>query len=77
MVRFNHNKTKKRPEKIIPWRRYHLRLDVTVRKAKSPCRQADEVADAVVALVFNRDAMEKMNPSCPLTVDGGRGGDKS
>jgi hypothetical protein len=61
---------KKRPKKIIPWQGHHLRLDVTVQKAKSPCRQADEVADAVVALIFNGDAMEKMNPPCPLAIHG-------
>ena len=59
MARSNHNKTEKKPEKIIPWQRYHLRLDVAVRKEKSPCRRADEVVDAVVvALIFNRAAGE-------------------
>jgi hypothetical protein len=60
----------KRLEKIIPWRRCHLRLDVAVRKAKSLCYQADEVANAVVALIFNGDAMDKTNPPCPLAVAG-------
>ena len=39
-------------------------------EAKSPCRQADEIVDADVALIFNRAAMEKTNPSCPLAVAG-------
>jgi hypothetical protein len=68
LVRSNHNKTEKRPEKIIPWRRYHLRHDVAVRKAKSPCLQAKEVANTIVALIFHRAAMEKTNSPCPLAV---------
>ena len=61
----------KRTKKIIPWRRHHLRLDVAVRKDNSPCRHADEVADAiVVALIFNRLAMEKTVPPYPLAVAG-------
>jgi hypothetical protein len=32
VARFNHNKMKKRSEKIILWRRHHLRLDVAVPK---------------------------------------------
>jgi hypothetical protein len=63
---------KKRPKKIIPWRRHHLRFDVTIWKAKSPCRQAEEVevVDAVVALIFHRAAMKKTNPPCPLAIAG-------
>ena len=69
MARSNYNKTEKRPEKIILWRRHHLRLDVAVRKEKSPCRHANEVADAVVVvLIFNRATIEKMIPPCPLAV---------
>jgi hypothetical protein len=61
----------KRPEKIITWRRYHLCLDITVRKEKSPCRHADEVADAVaVAFIFNRAAVEKTIPPCLLAIAG-------
>ena len=70
MARSNHNKTEKRPEKIIPWRRHHLRLGVAVRKEKSPCRHADEVADADVALIFNKAVMEKTNPPFLLAVVG-------
>jgi hypothetical protein len=70
MAKSNHNKTKKRPEKIIPWRRHHLRLDATVRKQKSPCRHVDEDVDAdVVALIFNGAAMEKTIPPFSFTVD--------
>ena len=69
MARSNHNKTKKRPEKIILWRRHHLRLDVTVRKEKSPCHHAEKVVDTVVvALIFNRAVVEKTNPPCLLAV---------
>ena len=69
MARSNHNKTEKRPEKIIPWRRHHLRLDAAVRKQKSLCRHVDENADAeVVALIFNGAVMEKTIP--PFTVAG-------
>jgi hypothetical protein len=69
VARSNHSKTEKRPEKIIPWRRHHLRLDAAVRKQKSPCGHVDEDADAnVVALIFNGAAMEKMNPPFPFTV---------
>jgi predicted RNase H-like nuclease len=54
---------------MIPWCRYHLRLDVTVRKENSPCRHAEEVIDTVVvALIFNRATMEKTNSPCPLAV---------
>jgi hypothetical protein len=60
MVRSNHNKTEKRPEKIILWRRHHFRLDVAIWKGKSPCHQADEVADAIVALIFNRDVTPRV-----------------
>jgi len=59
----------KRSEKIIPWRRHHLRLDVAVRKEKSPCRRADEVVDAVVvALIFKSAAMEKTIPPYPAPL---------
>ena len=65
------SKMKKRSEKIIPRRRYHLRLDVAVRKEKSPCRHADEVVDATfVVLIFSRAAMEKTIPPCPLAIVG-------
>ena len=61
----------KRPEKIIPWRRHNLRLDVAVRKEKSPCRHAEKVVDGVVvALIFNRAAMEKTDPPYHLVVAG-------
>ena len=50
----------------MPW--HHLLLYVAIRKAKSPCRQADEVADVDVALIFNRAAMEKTNPPYPLAI---------
>jgi hypothetical protein len=53
MTRSNHNKTEKRPKKIIPWQQHYLRFDVTAQKEKSSCRHAGEVADAVVvALIF-------------------------
>jgi hypothetical protein len=56
VARSNHNKTKKKPEKIIPWRRRHLRLDAAVRKQKSPCRHIEEDADAkVVTLREHKD----------------------
>jgi hypothetical protein len=56
VARSNHNKTEKIQKKIILRQQYHLFLHVTVRKEKSPCRRADEVADAiVVALIFNSD----------------------
>ena len=71
MARTNHDKTEKRLDKIILWCRHHLRLDVATRKERSLCRHAGEVVDAiVVALIFNRAAMEKTNPSCPLAVAG-------
>ena len=71
MARSNHNKTEKRPEKIIPWRLHHLRLDAAVRKQKSPCRHVNEDADAeVVALIFNGAAMEKTIPPFPFTIVG-------
>ena len=71
MARSNHNKTKKRPEKIIPWRQHHLRLDAAVRKQRSPCRHVDEDSDAeVVALVFNEAAMEKTIPPFSFTIAG-------
>jgi hypothetical protein len=60
----------KRPEKIIPWQRHHLRIDVAVRKPKSLCRQGEEVVDTIVALIFHRAAMEKTNPPCPIAVAG-------
>jgi hypothetical protein len=70
VAKSNHNKTEKRPEKIIPWRRHHLRLDATVQKQKSPCRHVDENADAdVVALIFNGAAMEKTIARFSFTVD--------
>jgi hypothetical protein len=60
----------KRPEKIITWRRHHLRLDASVWKQKSPCRHVDEDADAdVVALIFNGAAIEKMIPPFSFTID--------
>ena len=44
---------------------------VAVRKEKYPYRHAEEVVDAiVVALIFNRAAMEKTNPPYPLAVAG-------
>jgi hypothetical protein len=49
---------------------HHLHLDVAVRKEKSSCRHADEVADAVVVLIFNSATMEKTIPPCPLVVAG-------
>jgi hypothetical protein len=70
VAKSNHNKTEKRPEKIIPRRRHHLCLDATVRKQKSPCRHVDEDADVdVVALIFNGAAMEKAIPPFSFTVD--------
>ena len=64
MTRSNHDKTEKRPEKIIPWRRHHLRLDV----AESSYHTGED-ADAVdVALIFNRAVMKKTILSCPLAV---------
>jgi hypothetical protein len=70
VVRSNHNKTEKRLEKIIPWQQHHLRLgDVAVRKSNSPCRHAEEVADAVVVtLIFVRVTMEKPNPPYLFTI---------
>jgi hypothetical protein len=69
VARSNHNKTKKKPKKIIPWRRHHLHLDVVVQKERSPCRQADEVADVIVAvLIFCRAAMKKTIPLFTFTV---------
>jgi hypothetical protein len=69
VARSNHSKTEKRPEKIIPWRRHHLRLDAAVRKQKSPCGHVDEDADAnVVALIFNGAAMERTILPFPFTV---------
>jgi hypothetical protein len=54
VARSNHNKTEKRLEKIISWRRHHLRLDAAVRKQRSPCRHVNEDADAEVAVfIFN------------------------
>jgi hypothetical protein len=71
VARSNHNKTKKRPEKIIPWRRHHLRLDATVQKQKSPCRHVDEDADAeVVVLIFNGAVIEETIPPFPFIVAG-------
>jgi hypothetical protein len=59
----------KRPEKIIPWRQHHLQLDVAIRKERSSCRQAGEVASAVVVvLIFSRGATEKTIPSFAFTV---------
>ena len=61
----------KRLEKIIPWRRHHLHLDVAIRKEKSPYRRTDEDADAVVVtLIFNRATMEKTIPPCSLAIAG-------
>jgi hypothetical protein len=69
VVRSNHNKTKKSPEKIIPWRQNHLRPDVAVRKEKSPCHYADEVVDVVVvAFIFNRAIIEKTISPCLLAI---------
>ena len=69
MIRSNHNKTAKRPNKIIPRRQHHFCLDVTVRKPNSPYRHAEKVVDAIVAaLIFIRDAMEKLNPPYLLVV---------
>ena len=60
-----------RPEKINPWRRHHLLLDVTVQKEKFSCHHSEEVVDAtVVTLIFNSDAMEKTNPACSLAITG-------
>jgi hypothetical protein len=71
VARSNHNKTEKKPKKIIPWRQHHLRLDATVRKQKSPCRHVDEDDDTeVIALIFNGATMEKMIPPFPFTVAG-------
>jgi hypothetical protein len=51
---------RRRDRKNIPWWRHHLRLDVIVRKERSPSRHAGEVADTVVVIVIlNRAAMEK------------------
>jgi hypothetical protein len=69
VARSNHNKTEKRPVKIILWWRHHLRFDVAVRKEKSLCRRADEVVDAVVVvLIFKSAAMEKTIPSYPASL---------
>jgi hypothetical protein len=55
----------------ITWRQHHLRLDITIRKPKSPCHHTQEVVDAVVAtLIFIRVAMGKTNPPYPLAVAG-------
>jgi len=63
VARSNHDKTKKRLERIIPWRPYHLCLDVTVQKERSPCHYAGKVADdIVVVLIFNIVAIEKTIP---------------
>ena len=71
MAKSNHDKTEKRPKKIILWRRHHLYLDVAVRKERSPCRQDGEVADAVVvALISSRAVMEKTISPFPFTVTG-------
>jgi len=71
MARSNHNKTKKRLEKIILWRRHHLRLDVAVWKQKSPYHHVDEDTDAeVVVLIFNGAAIEKPIPPLSFTVAG-------
>jgi hypothetical protein len=70
VAKSNHNKTEKRPEKIIPWRRHHLRLDATVQKQKSPCRHINEDDDAdIVALIFNGAAMKKTILPFSFTVD--------
>jgi hypothetical protein len=69
VARSNHSKTEKRPEKIIPWWRHHLRLDAVVWKQKSLRRHVNEDADAnVVALIFNGAAMEKTISLFPFTV---------
>ena len=69
MVRSNHNKMEKRPEKTISWWQHHLHIDVVVQKSKYPCCHAEKVVNTVVvALIFNRAAMEKTNPSCLLAV---------
>jgi hypothetical protein len=71
VARSKNNKIEKRPEKIIPWRRHHLRLDAAVRKQKSSCRHIEEDVDAeVVALIFNVATMKKTIPPFPFTVAG-------
>ena len=71
MATSNHNKTEKRPEKIISWRRHDLRLDAAVRKQKSTCRHVDEDGDAeVVAHIFNGAAIEKTISPFPFTIAG-------
>jgi hypothetical protein len=61
----------KRPEKIIPWRRHHVRLDAAVRKQNSSCRHVEEDVDAkIVVLIFNGTVMEKTIPLFPFTVAG-------
>jgi hypothetical protein len=60
----------------IDWRKLFygndiISVDALIRTTKSPCRHAEEDVDAVVInLIFNRTAMEKTNPPCPLTVAG-------
>jgi hypothetical protein len=69
VARSNHNKTEKKLEKIILWRRHHLRLDAAVRKQKSSCRHVKEDADAkVIILIFNGAVMEKTIPLFPFIV---------
>jgi hypothetical protein len=78
VARCNHDKTKKRLEQIIPWRRYHLHLDVVVWKEMSLCRHAGKVAETVVvALIFNIVAMEKTIPPFPFACPCRRRGNKS
>jgi len=59
VVRSNNDKIKKKLEKNIPCRRHYLRLLCPGWKAESSCRQAEEVADAVVALIFHITDIEK------------------
>jgi hypothetical protein len=49
---------KKRPNKIIPRRQHHFRLDVAVWKLNSRYRHAEKVVDVIVAaLIFIGDVM--------------------
>ena len=61
----------KRPEKIIPWRRHNLRLDVAVRKEKSPCRHAEKVVDVVVVAPHLRQSCHGENESVGVSDRGG------
>jgi len=79
VIRSNRNKTEKRQEKTISWWRHHLHLDVAARKAKIPYRQTEEVADAIVVLIFNRAIMwrKRIHLAPRHRRGGGGGGDKS